>query len=52
MLLRARKASRAPLTLWPPFTLQAGTSHDADRDSYTAAAQRVLRGAGELPAGS
>jgi tRNA1Val (adenine37-N6)-methyltransferase len=52
VLVRARKASRAPLTLWPPFTLHAGTSHDADRDSYTAAAQRVLRGAGELSAGS
>jgi tRNA1Val (adenine37-N6)-methyltransferase len=44
VLVRARKGSRTPLRLLPPFILHQGNAHDGDRESYTAAAQRVLRG--------
>ena len=44
VLVRARKGRKAPLTLWSPLTFHEGSSHEADRESYTAAAQRVLRG--------
>ena len=44
VLVRARKGSRAALVLYPPFTLHAGDAHDRDGDSYSPAAQGVLRG--------
>jgi tRNA1(Val) A37 N6-methylase TrmN6 len=52
LLLRARKGSRAPLTLHPPFTLHEGGAHERDGESYTTAAQRVLRGLEALAPGS
>ena len=52
VLVRARKGSRAPLTLYPPFTLHEGGAHNGDGESYTAAAQRVLRGMEALAPGS
>jgi tRNA1(Val) A37 N6-methylase TrmN6 len=52
VLVRARKGRRAPLVLHPPFTLHEGRAHEADRESYTAAAQRVLRGMQPLATGS
>jgi tRNA1Val (adenine37-N6)-methyltransferase len=52
VLVRARKGRRAPLVLHPPFTLHEGRAHGGDRESYTAAAQRVLRGMEALAAGS
>lgn len=49
VLVRARKDSRGPLTLYPPFILHEGPAHTADRDDYTAAARHVLRQMGSLP---
>lgn len=43
VLVRARKGSKAPLTLWFPLTFHRGTSHEADEESYSPEAQRVLR---------
>ena len=48
VLVRARKDRAGPLTLWPPFTFHAGSSHTRDAESYTAEAQRLLRDMGEL----
>jgi tRNA1Val (adenine37-N6)-methyltransferase len=48
VLVRARKARAAPLTLWPPLTFHEGDAHAADAESYTVEAQRVLRGAAAL----
>lgn len=52
LLLRARKGRAAPLTLYPPLTFHAGRAHAADGESYTAAAQAVLRGMAELLPGT
>ena len=52
VLVRARKGSRAALVLHPPFTLHEGSSHKRDGESYTEAAQRVLRGMEALSPGS
>ncbi len=50
VLVRARKGRSGPLTLWPSLTLHEGDAHEADRESYTAEAQALLRGmAGLLP---
>lgn len=48
LILQARKGGRAPFRLLPPFVLHAGAAHDGDRESYTAAANAVLREAGGL----
>ena len=48
VLLRARKNRAGPLTLWPPLTLHAGNTHAVDAESYTAEAQKLLRGMAEL----
>lgn len=48
ILVRARKGSRAALTLHPPFILHAGSAHVRDAESYTEAAQIVLRGGSGL----
>jgi tRNA1(Val) A37 N6-methylase TrmN6 len=48
VLVRARKGRKGPLTLWPPFTLHAGSSHEGDRESYTDEAQSLLRGMSAL----
>lgn len=42
LLLRARKASKAPLILHPPFTVHEGDYHIVDRTSYSAEATAVL----------
>jgi tRNA1Val (adenine37-N6)-methyltransferase len=49
VLVRARKGSKAPLTLCFPLTFHRGSAHEADGESYTPEAQRLLRDMGELP---
>jgi tRNA1(Val) A37 N6-methylase TrmN6 len=48
VLLRARKGGRAPFRLLAPFVIHQGTAHDGDRESYTPAANAVLRGGADL----
>ncbi len=43
VILQARKGGRRAFRLLAPFVLHDGDAHDADRDSYTAAARAVLR---------
>lgn len=43
VLVRAKKGSRAPLTLCFPLTFHRGSSHEADEESYSPEAQRLLR---------
>ncbi len=50
VILRARKGGRAPFRLLAPFILHHGASHDGDRESYTEAANGVLRMGGDLSA--
>lgn len=50
LLVRARKGSGAPLRLWPPLTLHAG-SPGGGALPYTAAAEAVLRGMAALVPG-
>jgi tRNA1(Val) A37 N6-methylase TrmN6 len=51
VLVRARKGRKGELTLWPSLTLHEGDAHAGDGESYTAAAQRLLRGMAELSPG-
>jgi tRNA1(Val) A37 N6-methylase TrmN6 len=48
VLVQARKGGRAPFRLLPPFVIHRGAVHDGDRESYTPAANAVLREAGDL----
>jgi tRNA1Val (adenine37-N6)-methyltransferase len=48
LLLRAHKSSRAPLTLYSPLTIHAGSSHAGDGDDYTEEASKILRGLSAL----
>ena len=50
VILRARKGGRAPFRLLPAFTLHDGKSHDGDRESYTLAANAILRDGADLSA--
>lgn len=50
VILRARKGGRAPFRLLAPFVIHQGPEHDGDRESYTDAANAVLRGGGDLSA--
>ncbi|MEY4696452.1 MAG: hypothetical protein RIT14_880 [Pseudomonadota bacterium] len=50
LILRARKGGRAPFRLLPAFVLHAGPTHDGDRESYTPAANAVLRDMSDLSA--
>lgn len=50
VILQARKGGRAAFRLLPPFTLHDGASHEGDRESYTPAANEVLRNGGDLSA--
>ena len=50
VILRARKGGRGAFRLLAPFTLHAGAAHDGDRESYTPAANAVLRDGAELSA--
>jgi tRNA1Val (adenine37-N6)-methyltransferase len=43
ILLRARKGGKGAFRLLAPFTLHHGTTHDGDRENYTARANAVLR---------
>ena len=50
VILQARKGGRAAFRLLAPFTLHEGPSHDGDRESYTQAANDVLRNGADLSA--
>lgn len=50
ILLRARKGGRAPFRLLAPFVIHQGPAHDGDRESYTPAANAVLRDGADLSA--
>lgn len=43
IILQARKGGKAPFRLLAPFVLHKGAAHDGDRESYTPAANDVLR---------
>ena len=48
LLVQARKGGRAPFRLLSPFVIHQGAAHDGDRESYTAAANAVLRDGADL----
>lgn len=50
IIVRARKTGRGAFRLLAPFVLHEGRAHDGDRESYTTAANAVLRGGGSLSA--
>jgi tRNA1(Val) A37 N6-methylase TrmN6 len=50
IILRARKTGKGAFRLLSPFVIHAGDVHDGDRESYTAAANAVLRGGESLSA--
>jgi tRNA1(Val) A37 N6-methylase TrmN6 len=50
LILRARKGGRAPFRLLAPFVIHHGASHEGDRESYTPAANEILRTGGDLSA--
>lgn len=50
VILRARKGGRAAFRLLAPFVIHQGAAHDGDRESYTAAANAVLRDGAALSA--
>lgn len=48
VIVQARKGGRAPFRLLAPFVIHAGAVHDGDRESYTPAANAVLRDGADL----
>ena len=48
VIVQARKGGRAPFRLLSPFVIHAGAVHDGDRESYTPAANAVLRDGADL----
>lgn len=48
VIVQARKGGRAPFRLLAPFVIHAGAAHDGDRESYTPAANAVLRDGASL----
>jgi tRNA1Val (adenine37-N6)-methyltransferase len=48
VLVQARKGGRAPFRLLAPFVIHDGPAHDGDRESYTPAANAVLREGADL----
>ncbi len=48
IILQARKGGRAAFRLLPPFVIHQGPAHDGDRESYTPAANAVLRDGADL----
>ncbi len=48
ILLRARKTGRGAFRLLAPFVIHDGSAHSGDRESYTLAANAVLRGGESL----
>lgn len=49
VIVSLRKGGRAALTLAAPLILHAGPRHERDADSFTEAAQAILRGGAMLP---
>jgi tRNA1Val (adenine37-N6)-methyltransferase len=48
VIVQARKGGRAPFRLLAPFVIHQGSAHDGDRESYTPAANAVLRDGADL----
>jgi tRNA1Val (adenine37-N6)-methyltransferase len=48
VIVQARKGGRAPFRLLAPFVIHEGPAHDGDRESYTPAANAVLRDGNDL----
>ncbi|MDP3197516.1 tRNA1(Val) (adenine(37)-N6)-methyltransferase [Tabrizicola sp.] len=48
VIVQARKGGRAPFRLLAPLVIHQGPAHDGDRESYTAAANAVLRDGADL----
>ena len=48
IILQARKGGRAAFRLLAPFVIHHGQAHDGDRESYTEAANAVLRDGADL----
>jgi tRNA1(Val) A37 N6-methylase TrmN6 len=48
VIVQARKGGRAPFRLLAPFVIHQGPAHDGDRESYTPAANAVLREGADL----
>lgn len=48
VIIQARKGGRAPFRLLAPFVIHQGEAHDGDRESYTPAANAVLRDGADL----
>ena len=48
VIVQARKGGRAPFRLLAPFVIHQGPAHDGDRESYTPAANAVLRDGADL----
>lgn len=48
VIVHARKGGRAPFRLLAPFVIHDGPAHDGDRESYTLAANAVLRDGADL----
>ena len=48
VIVQARKGGRAPFRLLAPFVIHEGPAHDGDRESYTPAANAVLRDGADL----
>lgn len=50
VIFRARKGGKAAFRLLAPFVIHCGSAHDGDRESYTEAANAVLRAGSDLAA--
>ena len=48
VLVRARKGSGAPFTLFPPLIIHSGASHVRDGDDHTDIARGILREANAI----
>ncbi len=48
VIVQARKGGRAPFRLLAPLVIHQGLAHDGDRESYTPAANAVLRDGADL----
>lgn len=48
VLVRARKLSKTPATILPPFIMHRGNTHVEDGDSFTKSAKKILRDAAPL----
>lgn len=48
VIVQARKGGRAAFRLLAPFVIHEGAAHDSDRESYTPAANAVLREGADL----